>query len=103
MFVHFACSSDNKYFERLIKQFGEPRTLVTDKAPSLTCAFNKLKSEGLFSTTDHRTNKYLNNIIEQDHLTIKKRNTFYHSLRTASTTIKGMETIHALHKKNPER
>lgn len=88
------------FFKRLIKHFGEPRVLVTDKAPSLTCAFNKLKSEGLLNTTDHRTNKYLNNIIEQDHRLIKKRNKLYQFLRTASSTIKGMETIHALYKKN---
>lgn len=54
--------------------------LVTDKAPSLICVLNKLISDDLFNTTDHRTNKYLNNLIEQDHCPIKK----------------GMETIHAL-------
>jgi len=61
------------FFKRLIKQFGEPRVLVTDKAPSLTCAFNRLKLEEFFTITVHRTNKYLNNIIEQDHRLIKKR------------------------------
>ena len=30
------------FFKRLIKQFGEPRVLVTDKAPSLSSAFNRL-------------------------------------------------------------
>lgn len=28
------------FFKRLIKHFGEPRILVTDKAPSLSCAVN---------------------------------------------------------------
>lgn len=64
----------------MIKQFGKPMALVTDKAPSLICVLNKLISDDLFNTTDHRTNKYLNNLIEQDHCPIKK----------------GMETIHAL-------
>ncbi|MBO0477959.1 IS6 family transposase [Vagococcus sp. DIV0080] len=88
------------FFKRLINHFGEPRVLVTDKAPSLSCAFNQLKSEGLFESTIHRTSKYLNNIIEQDHRPIKKRHKLYQSIRTASTTIKGMETVHALYKTN---
>ena len=45
------------FFKRLIKQFGEPRVLVTDKAPSLSSAFNRLHSEGLFSKTEHRDRK----------------------------------------------
>ncbi|ELY8217311.1 IS6 family transposase, partial [Enterococcus faecium] len=49
--------------------------------------------------TEHRTIKYLNNLIEQDHRPVKKRNKFYRSLRTASTTIKGMEAIRGLYKK----
>ena len=88
------------FFKRLIKQLGEPRVLVTDKAPSLSSAFNQLKSEGLFSKTEHRTSKYLNNIIEQDHRSIKKRHKLYQSIRTASSTIKEIETIHALYKKS---
>ncbi|SLM86968.1 Mobile element protein [Vagococcus fluvialis bH819] len=86
------------FFKRLIKQFGEPRVMVTDKAPSLSCAFNRLKFEHLFTKTEHRMSKYLNNIIEQDHRPVKKRNKLYQSIRTASTTIKGIETIHALYK-----
>lgn len=69
-----------------------------DKAPSLTCAFNQLKTEGYFDSTTHQTNKYLNNIIEQDHQSIKKRHTLYQSIRTASSTIKGIEVIYALYK-----
>ncbi|MFS1076900.1 MULTISPECIES: DDE-type integrase/transposase/recombinase, partial [Enterococcus] len=47
---------------------------------------------------EHRTIKYLNNLIEQDHRPVKRRNKFYRSLRTASTTIKGMEAIRGLYK-----
>lgn len=73
---------------------------MTDKAPSLSCAFNQLKSEDFFKDTIHRTSKYLNNIIEQDHRPIKKRHRLYQSIRTASTTIKGIETVHSLYKIN---
>lgn len=88
------------FLKRLVKQFGEPKDIVTDKAPSIKSAFNKLKKHGFYKNTEHRTVKYLNNLIEQDHRPIKRRNKFYQSLRTASTTIKGMETIRGLYKKN---
>ncbi|MGA4765779.1 IS6 family transposase, partial [Streptococcus infantarius subsp. infantarius] len=44
--------------------------------------------------------KYLNNLIEQDHRPVKRRNKFYRSLHTASPTIKGMETLRGIYKKN---
>ena len=67
--------------------------------PSITSAFKKLKEYGFYQGTEHRTIKYLNNLIEQDHRPVKRRNKFYRSLRTASTTIKGMEAIRGLYKK----
>ena len=88
------------FLKRLHKQFGEPKAIVTDKAPSLGSAFRKLQSVGLYPKTEHRTVKYLNNLIEQDHRPIKRRNKFYQSLRTASSTIKGMETLRGIYKKN---
>ena len=87
------------FLKRLKKQFGEPKVLVTDKAPSIRSAFKKLQKNGLYLKTEHRTVKYLNNLIEQDHRPIKRRSKFYRSLRTASTTIKGMEAIRGLYKK----
>ncbi len=35
------------FLKRLHKQFGEPRVIVTDKAPSIGSAFRKLQSNGL--------------------------------------------------------
>lgn len=88
------------FLKRLHKQFGQPRVIVTDKAPSIGSAFRKLQRNGLYTKTEHRTVKYLNNLIEQDHRPIKRRNKFYQSLRTASSTIKGMETIRGIYIKN---
>ena len=88
------------FLKRLHKQFSEPKAIVTDKAPSLGSAFRKLQSVGLYTKTEHRNVKYLNNLIEQDHRPIKRRNKFYQSLRTASSTIKGMETLRGIYKKN---
>ncbi|WP_396425359.1 DDE-type integrase/transposase/recombinase [Lactococcus cremoris] len=76
------------------------RKQLHDKAPSLGSAFRKLQSVGLYTKTEHRTVKYLNNLIEQDHQPIKRRNKFCQSLRTASSTIKGMETLRGIYKKN---
>ncbi|CAD5900466.1 transposase (fragment) [Carnobacterium maltaromaticum] len=52
------------FFKRLGKQFGEPKVLVTDKTPSLSCAFKLLRSQGYFISTIHRTSKYLTTITE---------------------------------------
>ena len=86
------------FLKRLHKQFGEPRVIVTDKAPSIGSAFKKLQHNGLYVKTEHRTVKYLNNLIEQDHRPIKRRNKFYRSLRTASSTIKGRDNSRNIQK-----
>ena len=61
------------FMKRLVRTFGEPTVLTTDKAPSLAFAFKKLKEIGLYKNTFHHTIKYLNNIIEQDHGHVKRR------------------------------
>lgn len=38
------------FMKRLVKIFGEPTVLTTDKAPALLCAFKKLKEEGFINT-----------------------------------------------------
>ena len=86
------------FLKRLHKQFGHPRVIVTDKAPSIGYAFKKLQHNGLYVKTEHRTVKYLNNLIEQDHRPIKRRNKFYRSLRTASSTIKGRDNSRNIQK-----
>jgi putative transposase len=88
------------FLKWLYKQFGQPRVIVTDKALFIGSAFRRLQHNGLYVKTEHRTVKYLNNLIEQDRRPIKRRNKFYWSLRTASTTIKGMEAILGIYKKN---
>ena len=88
------------FLRRLRKQFGEPKVLATDKAPSIGSAFKKLQKNELYTKTEHRTVKYLNNLIEQDHRAVKRRNKFYQNLRTAAATIKGMEAIRGIYKKS---
>jgi len=59
------------------RQFDESKVLVTDKTPSIGSAFKKLQKNGLYLKTERRTVKYLNNLIEQDHRPVKRRNKFY--------------------------
>ncbi|ANS51832.1 hypothetical protein BT246_65400 (plasmid) [Bacillus thuringiensis] len=89
------------FMRRLVKRFEEPAVLITDQAPALLCAFKKLKKNGFYTNTKHCTVKYLNNLIEQDHRHIKRRfakSSGFQSIRHASRTIKGIETIQAIYK-----
>lgn len=54
------------FIKRLVKAFGEPTVITTDKAPALLCAFKKLREKGFCKHTTHCTIKYLNNLIEQE-------------------------------------
>ncbi|CAI8707734.1 IS6 family transposase [Bacillus pseudomycoides] len=87
------------FMKRLVKTFGEPTVLTTDKAPALLCAFKKLRENDFYKHTTHCTIKHLNNLIEQDHRHVKRRfakSTEFQNLLHASRTLKGIETIHAI-------
>ncbi len=89
------------FMKRLVKHFGEPSVLTTDKAPALLCAFKKLQKAEYYVHTNHCTIKYRNNLIEQDHRHIKRRfvkSAGFQTPRHASRTIKGIETIQAIYK-----
>ncbi len=89
--------------KRIVKTFGEPTVLTTDKAPALLCAFNKLKTQDFYKRTTHCTVKHLNNLIEQDHRHVKRRfakSGGFQSIRHASCTLKDIETVHAIYKQN---
>ncbi|MEK4678175.1 MULTISPECIES: IS6 family transposase [Bacillus] len=91
------------FMKRLVNAFGEPTVLTTDKAPALLCAFKKLQKDDFYTHTRHCTVKHLNNLIEQDHRHVKRRfvkSSGFQSIRHASRTIKGIETIQALYKQN---
>lgn len=87
----------------MVKAFGEPTVLTTAKDLALLCAFNKLKEHGFYKHTTHCTIKLLKNLIEQDHRHVKRRfskSAGFQNLRHASRTLKGIESIHALYKRN---
>ncbi|MCQ6530833.1 IS6 family transposase [Bacillus mycoides] len=83
------------FMKRLVKTFGEPTFLTTDKAPALLCALKKLKHKGFYVYTKHCTVKHFNNLIEQGHRHVKRRfakSARFQNLRHASRTIKDIET-----------
>ncbi|MED3358729.1 IS6 family transposase [Bacillus thuringiensis] len=89
------------FMKRLVKHFGEASVLTTDKAPALLCAFKKLKKANYYTHTKHCTIKHRNNLIKQDHRHVKRwfvKSAGFQTLRHASRTIKGIETIQALYK-----
>ncbi|MGH0004767.1 IS6 family transposase [Pseudovibrio ascidiaceicola] len=57
-----------RFFKKLIKQFGEPRVVVTDKLRSYIEPVKTLAPEA-----DHRAHKGLNNSIENSHRATRKR------------------------------
>lgn len=72
-------------------------TITTDACMNIFISLSN-KEYGFYKGTEHRTVKYLNNLIEQNHRPIKRHNKFYRSLRISSTMIKGMKTIRGLYK-----
>lgn len=74
-----------------------PSSITTDKLASYPNAIRRLQSEGLLSKdAEHRTSKYLNNVIEVDHGALKRviRPTRgLQRMRTAYATIKGFEIM----------
>ena len=79
-----------------------PRVVNVDKNPAYPAAVAELKAEGTLSRrVALRRCKYLNNVIEQDHRTVKKRVWLakgYGSFQSAWRTIQGIETVHMIRK-----
>ncbi|EOO58575.1 hypothetical protein IKE_06260 [Bacillus cereus VD196] len=89
------------FMKRLVKIFGEPTVLTTDKAPVLLCVFKKLQKDNYYTHTKHCTIKHRNNLIEQDHRHVKRlfaKSSGFQSIRQVSRIIKGIETIQAIYK-----
>src|SRR3546814_9596059 len=89
---------------RGMKHWEKPATLNTDKAPSYGAEITELKREGkLDRETAHRQVKYLNNVIEADHGTLKiltKPVRGFKSIPKAYATIKGFDIMITLRKRN---
>jgi transposase-like protein len=79
-----------------------PRVMNVDKNPAYPAGVEALKSEGVLPRrVALRQCKYLNNVIEQDHRTVKKRVWLakgYGSFQSAWRTLQGIETVHMIRK-----
>jgi transposase, IS6 family len=94
-----------RFFKRALanKEVEPPYAITTDKAGAYLVAIKKLKKEDLIpQTTVHRTNKYLNNIIEQDHRRIKRPllgKGPFKEFHSACRVLKGIEAFALFRKK----
>jgi transposase-like protein len=79
-----------------------PRVINVDKNPAYPAAVETLKAEGsLPPRVRLRQCKYLNNVVEQDHRTVKKRTWLakgYGSFQSAWRTLQGIEALHMIRK-----
>jgi transposase-like protein len=88
-----------RFLRKAIKAMSHypPSSITTDKLASYPKAIRRLQREGhLAHHVQHRTSKYLNNIIEADHGALKRviRPTRgFQRMATASATIKGFEVM----------
>jgi putative transposase len=90
------------FFRKAFRNKGIPDKVTIDKSGSNTCALNDYnESRSEEQKIEIRQNKYLNNIIEQDHRFIKKRTKpmlGFKSFRSARITIAGIENIRIIQK-----
>ena len=79
-----------------------PRVINVDKNPAYPAAIRVLKQEGgLPRRVRLRQCKFLNNVIEQDHRTVKKRTWLakgYNTFRSAWRTLEGIEAVNMIRK-----
>ncbi len=93
-----------RFLCRAIEASGNamPRVMNVDKNPAYPAAVKALKAEGAIPRrVALRQCKFLNNVIEQDHRTVKKRVWLakgYGSFQSAWRTIQGIETVHMIRK-----
>ena len=93
-----------RFFEKVFSSPSNPipRVINVDKNAAYPVAVDALKAEGTLPLRVRlRQCKYLNNVIEQDHRTVKKRTWLakgYGSFQSAWRTLEGIETMNMIRK-----
>jgi IS6 family transposase len=93
-----------RFFRKALSSPGNPmpRVINVDKKPAFPPAVEGSKAEGVLPRCVRlRQCKYLNNIVEQDHRTVKKRTWLakgYGSFATAWRTLQGIEAVEMIRK-----
>jgi IS6 family transposase len=91
-----------RFFCKVFQTAGNPppRVINVDKNPAYPLAIEELRAEGMLSKRVRlRQCRYLNNMLEQDHRTVKRRVRLamgYGSFRTAWKTLQAIETMHMI-------
>ena len=98
------CKAAKKFFRKALRSphNANPRVITTDKyAATIKAIKNEIKNKRLHPGTKHRSSKYMNNIIEQDHRHIKRITNqmlgFKH-FKSACSTIQGIEAMNMIRK-----
>lgn len=88
------------YFEKSIDRNGEPETVTIDKSGANLAALDALNAERE-TPIKIRQNKYLNNVVEQDHRAIRRRTRpmlGFKNFRCARILLSGIELMHMIAK-----
>ena len=97
-------ASAKRFFRKAFQSPGNPspRVVNVDKNRAYPAAIEALKADGTLPRRARlRQCKYLNNVVEQDHRTVKKRVWLargYGSFQSAWRTLQGIETMHMINK-----
>src|SRR5277367_5716090 len=97
-------AADKRFLRQAIDASGNamPRVINVDRNPAYPAAVEALKAEGAIPRRVRlRQCKYLNNVIEQDHRTVKKRVWLakgYGSFQSAWRTLQGIEAVNMIRK-----
>ena len=87
-----------RFLERAINLHGVPEKITVDKSGANTAAIESVKTDACVDIL-MRQNKYLNNIVEQDHRGVKRvtQPMFgFKSFWSARIVIAGIETMHMI-------
>ncbi|OKP17405.1 IS6 family transposase [Serratia fonticola] len=90
------------FFRKAIRHRGEPEVVTIDKSGANTAALATLNADKPYEEAIIvRQNKYLNNLVEQDHCHIKRRTRSmlgFSSFRRAQTILAGIELLNMIRK-----
>jgi transposase-like protein len=89
-----------RFFKKAVRQHGLPDKVTIDQSGANTAALEALQEE-TDATIEIRQNKYLNNVVEQDHRAVKRIIRLmlgFKSFYSARLTLAGIELMHMLKK-----
>ena len=98
--AHRDKAAARRYFEKAIDQNGAPETVTVDKSGANLAALQSINAERE-TPIKVRQNKYLNNLVEQDHRAIKriiKPMMGFKDFRCARIILSGIEVMHMIRK-----